>query len=233
MSENYVSKNELDNTVSAEKQLGSNSVLSHESEKNGLKVLFVGNSITRHGYKADIGWYGDWGMAASCKENDYVHKTVDMLREKYGEIDFFVAQAAEWERNYERTSEVLSESYSKARDFGADIVIIRIGENMPKGSAPECKPQFAEMIKFFASNPKAKVIVTDSFWRNDARDGMIKEIAEENGYVFCHLCDLELDESNMAIGLFEHKGVAKHPSDKGMEMIAKRIFDCIVSSEGR
>ena len=102
---------------------------------------------------------------------------------------------------------------------------------MPKGCAPECKPQFAEMIEFFASNPRAKVIVTDSFWRNDARDGMIREIAEEKGYTFCHLCDLELDESNMAIGLFEHRGVAKHPSDKGMEAIAKRIFDCIVSTE--
>ena len=229
MAESYVSKNELDNNVSAEKQLGNSSVLSRIPSENGLKVLFVGNSITRHGYKADIGWYGDWGMAASCEEKDYVHRTVAKLKEKYGNVSAFIAQCAEWERNYERTEEVLNRTYSEARDFAADIVVIRIGENMPKGSAPACKPQFAEMIKFFASNPEAKVIVTDSFWRNDARDGMIREIAEENGYVFCHLCDLELDESNMAIGLFEHKGVAKHPSDKGMEMIATRIFDCIVS----
>ena len=233
MSENYVSKNELDNTVSAENQLGGESLTSRGNAKKGLKVLFVGNSITKHGYKADIGWYGDWGMAASCEENDYVHRTVAMLEERYGEIDFYIAQCALWERNYDRTEEVLNESYSDARDFSADIVVIRIGENMPKGSAPACKPQFAEMIKFFASNPNAKVIVTDSFWRNDARDGMIREIAEENGYVFCHLCDLELDESNMAIGLFEHKGVAKHPSDKGMEMIAKRIFESIVSTESK
>lgn len=229
--EKYVSKNELENTVSAENQLGGKSLLSHKEGKQGLKVLFVGNSITKHGYKADIGWYGEWGMAASCEEKDYVHRTVAMLEEKYGAIDFYIAQCALWERNYERTAEVLNENYSEARDFVADIVVIRIGENMPKGSAPDCKPQFAEMIRFFASNPNARVIVTDSFWRNDARDGMIKEIAEENGYVFCHLCDLELDESNMAIGLFEHRGVAKHPSDKGMEMIAKRIFDCIVSSD--
>ena len=223
----YISKNELANNVSAQNQLNGNPNISFEGDGEGLRVLFVGNSITRHGYKPDIGWYGDWGMAASSKDKDYVHRVISMLEEKYGRVYACIAQGAEWERGYADTTAVLNEVYSEARDFKADIVIIRIGENMPKGSAPDCKPQFAKMIEFFATNEKAKVIVTDSFWRNDPRDGMIKEICEEKGYIFCQLHDLELDEANMAIGLFEHKGVARHPSDLGMERIAERIVDLL------
>ena len=223
----YVSKNELANNVSAYDQLNKNPNISYERNEGGLKVLFVGNSITNHGYKPDIGWYGEWGMAASSKENDYVHRTIAMLEERYGRIDACIAQGARWETDYLNGERVLNDIYTDARDFMADIVIIRIGENMPKGSAPDCKPQFANMIKFFVSKEGAKVIVTDSFWRNDARDGIIREIAEENGYTFCHICDLEEDEANMAIGLFEHRGVARHPGDLGMERIAERIVACI------
>ncbi len=36
------------------------------------------------------------------------------------------------------------------------------------------------------------------------------------------------DESMMALGKFAHHGVSIHPGDEGMEMIARKIYDCIV-----
>ena len=48
------------------------------------KVLFLGNSITKHGPKADIDWSGNWGMAASVEANDYVHLVTKALTEKAG-----------------------------------------------------------------------------------------------------------------------------------------------------
>ena len=224
---NIISKNELANNVKAENQLNDNPNIMYERNEGGLKVLFVGNSITRHGINHDIGWHWDWGMAASAKEKDYVHRAIAKLEAKYGAIDACIAQASPWEVNYTESVALLEEKYAEVRDFSADIVVIRIGENMPKGCAPACKEQFTDMIRFFASNKNAKVVVTDSFWRNDPRDNMIREITEENGYIFCHICDLELDEANMAIGLFEHKGVAHHPSDLGMERIAERIVSLL------
>ena len=80
-----ISKNAAANTVSAVHQLDPTKYV-RITEKPGakLKVLFVGNSITRHMPLPSIGWTGDWGMAASCEEKDYVHQTVRLLEEKLG-----------------------------------------------------------------------------------------------------------------------------------------------------
>jgi hypothetical protein len=195
-------------------------------DENALKVLFVGNSITLHAPKPEIGWNGNWGMAASKKEYDYVHRVVEGLEETFGPVNYCIAQGAAWERDYPRGKAILEQYYKDARDYQADVVIIRIGENIPNSTLQEvdCKTHFEEMIRFFASNPSAKVIVTDNFWRREMLDNVLQEIAEENDYLFCQLHDLQDDEKTMAIGQFEHKGVSIHPSDYGMECIAKRIL---------
>lgn len=224
-----VSENALKNTVSSKNQLEESKYVNIIDNGADLKVLFIGNSITKHGPSAPIGWHGNWGMAASCEENDFVHKTVKGLEERYGKVNYCVAQLAEWERCYTETDDVIGQYYRRAVEFGADIVIVRIGENINRDRNKEisCKPYFKQMIKAFVKNADTRVIVTDTFWEIEVLDVMIKEICDEDGYTFCKISDLEQDKSNMAIGLFEHEGVAAHPSDKGMQAIADRILEKI------
>ena len=72
---------EKKNSVRADNQLDSDRYVSIISNSANRKVLFVGNSITKHAPAPTIGWYGDWGMAASKKENDYVHLIMKKLDE--------------------------------------------------------------------------------------------------------------------------------------------------------
>ena len=37
------------------------------------RILFLGNSLTLHGPREEIGWKHNWGMAASAPERDFVH----------------------------------------------------------------------------------------------------------------------------------------------------------------
>ena len=113
------------NTVSAQAQVQNNVEI---VQRGGTyKVLFVGNSITRHAPKPEIGWFGDWGMAASAKNKDYVHLVVKYLEERLSAIDYAIVNCATWERQYYEKTPC---EWATARNFGADVIVVRLGENM-------------------------------------------------------------------------------------------------------
>ena len=192
------------------------------------KLLVFGNSITLHSEAPDIGWNGCWGMAASKPENDFVHRLISMLEPSLGPVSCCIAQGAEWERHYHDPG-TLEEMYGEARDFNADIVVIRIGENIPDDDMKEypLEPYFEKMIDFLSPNKEALIVVTDMFWRNAGKNIAAYEAASNKKARFVSLSDLGDKDENMAVGLFEHSGVAHHPGDLGMLRIAERICQSI------
>ena len=86
------------NSVSSKNQLkDSQYVRFLTPEASGVRVLFVGNSITLHGVSPSIGWHGEWGMAASEKAKDYVHLMMDKIDELLPHTRYAICQVAEWE----------------------------------------------------------------------------------------------------------------------------------------
>lgn len=215
------------NDVSAQNQVKKEHYVEIFSNSGKTKVLFIGNSITRHEPKPEIGWDYDWGMAASSKEKDYVHVAVKLIEEKIGKIDYCVANCGEWEMNY--FDDKLLQEWKIARDFNADIVVIRLGENIWNARANfetyPLIPYFKKMVEYFTPNPTAKVIITGLFWSNDEIENDIKSVATDLQVTFLPLNDLGSSDENMALGKFWHNGVAIHPGDLGMAKIAERIVN--------
>ena len=213
------------NTVKAEHQLKDEQDVTFECEGNtGIRVMMAGNSITLHEPSFAIGWYNQWGMAASAKEKDYVHVLKSHIQSVAPDAAFCICQAYKWERDFANGKNAYP-IYEAARNFDADIIVVRFIENCPRKDfdATVFKREYVDFINFLNKSGNAKIILTTSFWEHTA-DTTVAEISRENGWPLVVLNDLgELDEMK-AIGLFEHNGVANHPGDLGMKTIADRIF---------
>lgn len=207
----------------------------HAEEGKVLKMLFVGNSITKHGPAAKIGWAGNWGMAASAEEKDYVHLVVEAVTRKRGtKPDFLVSNVADYERNYE-TFDAVTKLKPQA-DFAADIVVLAIGENVPALKTEDSKTKFKEsvtrLMKLLKASPNTKLYVRSCFWADQAKDTALKEACAAAGGVFIDISTLAKNEANYARSerKIEHEGVARHPGDKGMKAIAEAISASIAKT---
>jgi len=214
------------NTVSAKNQVAPLKFIRFVNrEGKGKRIMFAGNSITIHGIRPELGWYWEWGMAASSEETDYVHLVMDEVKKTDPDAAFCIAQVSRWEINWAKDYQAAIELHKEARDFDADIIIIRAVENCPRDVYEEelFMKSYKALINYL-NKGNAKVILTTSFWKV-AADDAIKKVGEELGCPVVYLGDLGEQDEMKAIGKFEHAGVANHPNDNGMREIASRIIE--------
>ncbi len=214
------------NTVKSDNQLKASKYVTIENpEGKGVRIMLVGNSITLHGVKEDIGWFWEWGMAASSKEKDYVHRIIASVNEVTDDAVFCISQVASWETQYKNGSQT-HEMFKAARDFKADMIVMRFVENCKSNEFERdvYKKELDALLKYLDGKGNAKIIMTTGFWKHPG-DETTTEYANEKGYPIVYLGDLGEKDEMKAIGLFEHAGVANHPGDLGMKMIAERIFE--------
>ena len=196
------------------------------------KILFVGNSITKHGPKADIDWHGNWGMAATSEDKDYVHLVTKSLAAKHGaQPEILVKNVADFERAH--VGYDIAGKFADAAAFKADLIILCIGENVAALKTPEAQAdyqtQVAALLKALKTNPKAAIIVRSSFWANPAKDSAMRQACEAVGGTFVDIGALSKDEQNYARSErpYKHAGVANHPGDRGMAAIAEAIVKAV------
>jgi alpha-galactosidase len=196
------------------------------------KVLFLGNSITKHGPKADIDWTGNWGMAASAEAKDYVHVFTASLAQKQGSTpEILVKNIADFERAHQGYD--FAAKLKEAIDFQADLIVLAIGENVPALKTPEEKAKLQEAVTKLLTTLKGErkpvVLVRSCFWANVAKDEALRGACDAVSGIYVDLSALAKDKSlyGRAEREFKNAGVANHPGDKGMTAIADALMKAL------
>ena len=203
-------------------------VASASYAKGGVRVLFLGNSITLHGPAAGIGWTNRWGMAASSPERDFVHLVTRGIEEKTGrKADVRVRNMADFERNF--ASWKPSSEIEKLVAFDADYLVFAIGENTANLETEEKRAAYRDSLKRFFSlflrgRTKPHTVVRGVFWPSAWKDACLAHAASDLGIAFVK-ADFGDFRGMDAWGQYWHSGVARHPGDAGMSAIATAILD--------
>ena len=204
-----------------------------QSAKTYPKVLFLGNSITKHGPKADIDWKGNWGMAASAEDKDYVHVFTKALEAKTGaKSEVMIKNIADFERAYAGYD--IAGKLKDPIDFGADLIVLAIGENVPAlesaDDGAKLQASVTQLLKAVKGERKPTILVRSCFWGNEAKDTALKKACDEVGGIYVDLSALSKDKSlyGRAEREFKNAGVANHPGDKGMAAIADALMKALI-----
>ena len=189
--------------------------------KTKKTVLILGNSLIRHAPSPAIAWYGDWGMAASVKDSDLVHLLIrDIHRVEPSAVIYF-KNIADFERDFDTYPLSNLDSLKNP-----DVLIMKISENVNEKKAMDDNfiLWYDKLVRYVAPKDHTIKVIVDGFWARESVNRLIEKYAIQKGYPFIPLAYLSKDSTNLAFGRFAHKGVASHPSDKGMRMIEQRIW---------
>lgn len=200
------------------------------------RILFLGNSITLHAPAPDIGWTGNFGMAASSEDKDYVHLLADQIsKQAGGRPQTMVRNIADFERGLSKFN--IRETLKKELEFQADVIIIAIGENAAKpeteAASAEYSTSFRNLLTEFTTGAQPVIFVRSQFWPDAAKDDLMRQVTTDMKQHFVDLSGM-VDESCYARSerKIEHSGVAGHPGDKGMKVIADAIMTAVQNVAG-
>ena len=198
------------------------------SPQNAFRILFVGNSITRHGIAIEnlydglpLKWDHVAGMAASTEANDYAHRLGALIQKTMPN----------------RKVELLFGSL-KVISYGSlpppNLVIIQTGEHEVPGKSNEKVAEIYEnsLIKPFRDlNPQTPIICVGIWYPSNGEPytGWVRGINDAYQAVcakyqipFVSVESVAKDATCRGWG--ENPGVKWHPNDKGMEGYAKLLF---------
>ena len=196
------------------------------SAAQGISLVAIGNSITRHGPAPDIHWSGNWGMAASSAESDYVGQLTHLLANRLGEVPTtqrFTHVALERRPNEATAS---PELLSAARS--SQLLVVELGDNVNPSDLSDFGRAYASLLA--KAGPNTGVLVClSTWWKSTPVDALMKPACEQAGGTFVDIGDIRIQIGTAGSAAPRRSdstdpAVLSHPGDAGMTEMANRIF---------
>lgn len=199
--------------------------------KKEFKYFAIGNSLTTHPIVDGI-WWGQWGMAASSRENDFVHKVCSSLEQRYTVQENAIYYTS-WETAADRNSQLsILDPYLSA---DLDLVTIQLGDNIT-GNYGTLESDYKNLIGYVRSKaPNAQIIVIDQFcWPNGTIQQAQQAASSAYGADYISLAPIQninykvggatVSGDDGAMHTIYNGAVGCHPNDAGMQYIADQIL---------
>lgn len=197
-----------------------------EFSGDAFKLLFIGNSITCHGISERYHWFGEYGMAASCREKDYASLTGLWVTEKLlprptvifrGNVNKLLAQ----EQATDDPLKALGVPFCDP-----DLIILQTGEHeSPNKSAESIRETYCQKLlePLLTITPRPGIIAVGLWCPSDngeypewaeGIDDIYRDACAARGIPFSTVRHLALDQKCRGYGDFPE--VRWHPNDSGM-----------------
>jgi hypothetical protein len=189
-------------------------------------ILILGNSMTKHAPRPQVGWYGNWGMAASVQSKDFSHIIGTALKAQVTPVNI---------SDFEMSHTVFDlKNLEKYFVQTPDLIIIKLGENVLQTT--DFDKSFTKFISYIKEKaPNAKIVIAGTFWQNDPVNKALIAESQLRKIPFVKLQQLDTQINKSVIGedaigadglkyKITDQGVANHPGDVGMKNIADLIL---------
>lgn len=193
-------------------------------------VLFIGNSLL-------LG-FGSFGMCAQNSSHDYYHYVTEYIKQnkslisnKLSGINF------EDSNSIDNVNSWMETSLKPQLNNNLQLVIVQLGDNVNTPEKVETfKSSCESLLKYIRTNcPNARVCWVGEWYSTTEKQKIINDSCNKLQCQFIDISDLNIEENRSYIGAkidkgggniytVEDYGIASHPGNKGMRLIANRIL---------
>lgn len=185
------------------------------------EMLVVGDAISCCAPIPKLGWEHDWGMAATDRSHDYVHRLYTELKKNSPDLKLTVDSIM-----YQDTMT----GWVHLIPCSADLIVIQLSENYKGGiSLEEYADAYGQMIEELCEDSEEgeKTVVCLGPWKNTQLEPIIKQAAIDHGAIYLSLQGIRSDPVNLAASDGKYPKLSDMPGDLGMKKIAEAIYNSL------